>query len=309
MRSERPSKIDDRSQICTKPGPDGLRNASRRCGEDCSGWPSASQVSGSFPPSALSATGSFSRLPFRRGQFDLRIRGGISDAQGRLAPRPSRRVALLLTERAQGRRKVLGLSDADDIGGRPGERRAVRADGAKQLEQHRRRNPQAHEPRHRGCVRPANPNRDRIVSVEARRPGVAEAGRGAGLEGDAPLAQADRQRGEAFGQRRVGQDVGDVPGGGRPERRTGALAGRGALWRGELPPLASPRRARPSPAARRWRCRALCRVEAPVSPAAGRRTPAVRRVGDEALRPDLLERQHRRHVQRLLQRARTVTAP
>ena len=80
--------------------------------------------------------------------------------------------------------------------------------------------------------------------------------------------------GEAVGQRRVGQHVGDIPGGRR--RRSGAPArGRGRSRRtcggAKLAAIGEARhRARPSPAARPWRCRAPCRARCRDRPAAGR---------------------------------------
>ena len=82
-----------------------------------SGTPSTSQVSGSVPPSALSATGSFSACPFRGRDLDVGVRRRESDMQ-RLFVARAAGFALLLAEHAQGRRQIRCLSRADDVGGR-----------------------------------------------------------------------------------------------------------------------------------------------------------------------------------------------
>ncbi len=150
----------------------------------------------------------------------------------------------------------------------------------------------------------ADPDHDRPVGAVARGPGVAEARRCAGLEGDPPIAQCHRQRCEAFGQRRVGQHVGDIPGGGRADQ----------LHRFRFRAIAAHDRRRklaaigetgiePRHLERRDRGAAQRHAElAPASPG-GRpgATPALRRVEMKRCGPDLLQRQHGRYVQRLLQ--------
>ena len=178
----------------------------------------------------------------RHGLARAQLDAGRRPADRRCAgcPRPRRR----RPQGAHAQRQLAGRGDAHDVGRRrglascprPGRRpNALNRMGSAAMP--------AELARPRRAVGMADPDHHRPVGAVARGPGIAEAGRRAGLVGDPPLAQRYRQGGEAFGQRRVGQHVADIPG--RRRRRSGApVRGRGRSRRtcggAKLPPLARP---------------------------------------------------------------------